>query len=178
MALIDELHRQSAYLSPASLLDLALDRSGYHAWLATQSDGRERLSHLATLRRLAERAGGDLDTWLAELQLGEEDATGPDDRERVLLTTIHRAKGGEWRVVFVAGLEDGLLPHHRALGTKSIAGTAVTDERRVAYVAVTRPRDRLYVTYCRIRRRDEQAEPRRPSRFLRGLPLDQIEPAA
>ncbi len=178
VAMIDELHRQSTRLSPASLLDLALDRSGYRSWLATQADGRDRLAHLANFRSLAARAGDDLDGWLTELQLGEADSANPDDTERVLLTTIHRSKGGEWRVVFVTGLEEGILPHHRALAVASIAGTTVADERRVAYVAVTRPRDRLYVTYCRTRRRGEQAEPRRPSRFLRGLPLDRIEPAA
>lgn len=178
VAVIEELHRQSAHLTPASLLDLALDRSGYGSWITTQADGRDRLSQLASLRRLAERVDGDLDTWLTELQLDEDAAVGPDDTERMLLTTIHRAKGGEWRIVFVTGLEEGLLPHHRALAVESVTVTTAADERRVAYVAVTRPRERLYLTCCRTRRRGERKEPRRPSRFLRGLPVDRIEPAA
>ena len=73
--------------------------------------------------------------------------------------------------VFVTGLEEGLLPHRRAVEADSVAPGAIEEEVRVAYVAVTRPRERLYLTCCRRRRRGEGTVPRRPSRFLRGLPL-------
>lgn len=176
VVLIADLQARAAVRSPAELLDLALDRSGYRAWLAGQPDGAARLGHLAELRALAVQAEGDLATWLAELQLGEEVASAPDDGRRVLLTTIHGAKGGEWRVVFVVGVEEGLLPHSRSLLAEAAA--AVEEELRVAYVAVTRPRERLYLTCCRTRRRGERSEPRHPSRFLRGLPLEPVERAA
>ena len=91
--------------------------------------------------------------------------------ERVLLTTIHGAKGGEWRVVFVVGVEEGILPHARSLIDQTVGSGGVEDELRVAYVAVTRPRERLYLTCCRQRRSEERHEIRFPSRFLRGPAL-------
>jgi DNA helicase-2/ATP-dependent DNA helicase PcrA len=178
VALIDELHARGAELTPALLLDAVVEVSGYRAWLEGQPDGAARLANLAALRDLAEHADGGLGAWLADLQLGEDVAAGLDETERVILTTIHGAKGGEWRVVFVVGLEEGLLPHARALLGEPRERDGIEAERRVAYVAVTRPREGLYLLCCRTRRRGEQAEPRRPSRFLRGLPLDRVELAA
>jgi DNA helicase-2/ATP-dependent DNA helicase PcrA len=178
VALIGELHARSEDWQPAPLLDQALERSGYRAWLAGQPDGAARLAHLAALRALAAHAEGGLGVWLADLQLGEDVAPGPGDAEGVVLTTIHGAKGGEWRVVFVAGLEEGLLPHARALLDDVPEGEGVEAERRVAYVAVTRPREGLYLLCCRTRRRGARTEPRRPSRFLRGLPLQRVDRAA
>ena len=95
----------------------------------------------------------------------EEDDTGG----RVQLTTIHRAKGAEWRTVFVTGWEEGLLPHYRALG--AVEPTALVGEHHVAFVAVTRPHERLYLTSCRQRatREGESPRPCAPSRFLAAM---------
>lgn len=170
--LVTELNVRSAELTPARLLDIALERSGYRAWLADQRDGSERLAHLAALRTLVAADRG-LGGWLMELRLDGDRPTA-DDEERVLLTTIHGAKGGEWRWVFVLGVEEGLLPHARALASDSGERDGVEAERRVAYVAVTRPREGLCLVYCRTRRRGDRLEPRRPSRFLQGLPLELV----
>ena len=75
-------------------------------------------------------------------------------------------------------VEEGLLPHPRALLLKETECTGIQEELRVAYVAVTRPRERLYLTCCRTRRLGERAESCRPSRFLRGLPAHLIQRAA
>jgi len=176
--LIADLHARSADLPPALLLDEALDRSGYRRWLEGQADGPEHLSHLATLRALAQQAETGLGPWLVDLQLGEDLPASSDDAGTVVLTTIHGAKGGEWRVVFVVGFEEGLLPHARALVGDASEPDGIDSERRVAYVAVTRPREGLYLLYCENRRWGERQEPRRPSRFLRGLPLERIERVA
>ena len=182
--LIGSLREQAFHLSPARLLDVMLDRTGYRAWVASRPDGPSRLRRLTDLRRLAERAGGSLADWLVELQLGEEATSPADGVDRVLLTTIHRAKGGEWSIVFVVGVEEGLLPHARAtagiseMGVEPIDQAGLDEELRVAYVAVTRPRERLYLTYCRQRRRGERIEPRASSRFLRGLPAELLARAA
>ncbi|HEX5501360.1 MAG TPA: 3'-5' exonuclease, partial [Thermomicrobiales bacterium] len=110
---------------------------------------------------------------------------GPAAPARVRLATIHAAKGGEWAAVFVVGVEEGLLPHRRALRDAGAAGatattetaTALAAERHLAYVAVSRPRTRLYLTHCarrvEARHPDDDAAPARPvrpSRFLLGLP--------
>jgi superfamily I DNA/RNA helicase len=87
----------------------------------------------------------------------------------VLLTTIHSAKGGEWRVVFVVGIEDGLLPHHRALEADRRSGCGLDEELRLLYVAVTRAQERLYLSYCRTRQIGARREKRHPSRFLSDL---------
>lgn len=170
VSLIEDLQRRSLGATPAQALDLAMELTGYRSWLTQQRDGPARLARLATLRALAEATACDLEGWLAELQLGEENGPAADDLERVLLTTIHGAKGGEWRVVFVVGVEEGLLPHSRSVARNTEDGARLEDELRVAYVAVTRPRERLYLTCARTRLRDTRRETRNPSRFLRGLP--------
>jgi DNA helicase II / ATP-dependent DNA helicase PcrA len=172
LLLRDALHREAAALRPAAALDLALDRSGYRAWLARQPDGAARLGHLATLRRLAERAEGDLAAWLAAVTLGDAEGAGEDGRVRLL--TIHAAKGSEWAAAFLVGWEEGLLPHRHALRGADVA--ALEDERKVAYVALTRPQQRLTVTCCR--RRGDGREARRPSRFLLELAGALVSPAA
>lgn len=174
IALIEALHAESACRSVPALLELTLDQTGYGAWLEHQADGPMRLAGVNRFRTLAARAEGDLGSWLAGLELGEEVGDGMDDGEYVVLSTIHRAKGGEWRVVFVVGMEEGLLPHARALSDQD----RIAEELRVAYVAMTRARERLYLTYCRTRHRDHRGEIRHPSRFLRGLRLEQSERAA
>jgi len=165
--LIQELHAAST-LRPAVVLDLILERTGLADWIAELPDGEVRLNRLEALRRLMERATDGLDVWLDDMAL-EKESEGPADADRVLLSTIHRAKGREWPVVFVIGLEEGLLPHVRALD----GGQAgIEEELRVAYVAMTRARERLYLTYCRRRQRGDLTELRQPSRFLTDLPAE------
>jgi DNA helicase-2/ATP-dependent DNA helicase PcrA len=178
LALIEGFHEESKRLDPAALLGLALERTGYRDWLASQADGSARCVHLAELRKLAEQADGDLGSWLAQLQLDDEDPAARGHGERVLLTTIHGAKGGEWRVVFVVGVEEGILPHARSLRDRTGESSGVEDELRVAYVAVTRPREKLYLTCCRQRRNGERHEVSYPSRFLHSLPVQRTDRAA
>lgn len=173
-SLIDDLHHQSERVGLALLLDAALDRSGYRDWLADQVDGAQRLEHLAELRRLLAAVDTDPADWLAEGGLSD-DADSADEADQVVLTTIHGAKGGEWRVVFVVGVEEGLLPHAHALAHPTDMNAALEEELRLAYVAVTRPRERLYLTCSRSRQRGDQRYRCQPSRFLRGLPLDSSE---
>jgi DNA helicase-2/ATP-dependent DNA helicase PcrA len=172
LSLVRDLHARAAD-RPADLLDLALEQSGYHAWLVDQPDGAARLGHLAALRALAVEARCDLTAWLAGLALDGVAPAGPE-RERVLLTTVHGSKGGEWSVVFVVGADEGLLP---LLRTGRETAADLEEERRVAFVAVTRPRSRLYLSYSRQRSRDGRLEPRRLSRFLRELPSGLLAPA-
>jgi DNA helicase-2/ATP-dependent DNA helicase PcrA len=181
--LIADLHKRRGTIPAPLLLDEVLERSRYRVWLASQPDGVTRLASLSMLRRLIEQVASDTseqepDAWLAELALGDvDDRDNSTDAQRVLLATIHRVKGDEARVVFVVGMEEGLLPHMRTLA-ESQDHVGVVTECQVAYVAVTRARERLYLTCCRSRRRGDWIEVRRPSRFLSGLPLTPIERAA
>src|SRR5262249_26768719 len=121
--LIRELHDRAEHQSPAKLLDLVLDRAGYRTWVSSKASGASDLQWLTDLRRLTERSDAALGDWLAELQLGEETAPDVDDAGRILLTTIHGAKGGEWAIVFVVGVEEGLLPHARSSATTTSAAS-------------------------------------------------------
>ncbi len=89
----------------------------------------------------------------------------------VTLMTIHSAKGLEFPVVFVAGMEEGLFPHHAKEGE----GDTLEEERRLAYVAITRAERRLYLTYASTRRMYGSTTANAPSRFLRELPEEHIE---
>ena len=112
---------------------------------------------------------------LALRQDGEEEA-GTD---RVTLTTVHGAKGLEWRHVFFIGLEEGLIPHARTLDERATditpdgdAATSLEEERRLFYVAVTRARDRLFMSRCKLRGMRGKLVQRTPSRFLAEIPPD------
>jgi DNA helicase-2/ATP-dependent DNA helicase PcrA len=175
---------------PARLVEAADERAEARAVAAEVGRlGRERgvpPADVAVLYR-TRRQGAALSAALAErglpcrvrahaAALAAEDPALAGGESGVLLATIHAAQGGEWPVVFVAGVEEGLLPHARALtGPAGVAPApspseeALAEELRVAFVAVTRPRALLYLTRCRARGSDSP-RPRRPSRFLRLLP--------
>ncbi len=115
-------------------------------------------------------------TLVRALLAGNVPLHGEGGRSAVRLSTIHQAKGAEWDVVFLAGCEEGLLPHEHA-----ISGDTHDDllaELRLAYVAVTRPRQRLYLTVCRHRQRGGMHVACRPSRFLTELPPGLLTPVA
>jgi DNA helicase-2/ATP-dependent DNA helicase PcrA len=133
VAFLEGLRAETAGADPATLLDVVLECTGYRTWLAGQADGPERLVHLASLRGLAARAGRGTAAWLAEVADDDDGDDATDDR-RVVLSTIHRSKGGEWRTVFVTGLEEGLLPHVRALDRGPAASPALADELKIAYL--------------------------------------------
>ncbi|MDO8613269.1 MAG: ATP-dependent helicase, partial [Dehalococcoidia bacterium] len=124
---------------------------------------------------LAERSEAqDLPEFLDEVSLATDLDTGSDPAG-LALSTIHAAKGLEWPVVFVAGLEEGLLPHARALDGLEGEGSPLVEELRLCYVAATRAVDRLYLTYASRRPGHGQALSATPSRFLRGIPGELIE---
>jgi len=93
---------------------------------------------------------------------------------------VHGSKGREWPVVFVAGWEEGLLPFN-ASPSRSAEEPADDEERRLAYVALSRSQVQVYLTWCRSRLRGGEGqepprEPRQPSRYLRGMPAQLIRP--
>jgi DNA helicase-2/ATP-dependent DNA helicase PcrA len=178
MATIYDLHDQAIRgASPVALLDRALDRSSYRAWLEHHSDGAARLRLLARLRALAHQVEVSLAEWLDGVALGEE--LGTADDEAIRLSSMHTAKGKEWRTTFVLGLEDGLVPHYRALALASTSPEtdALDEELRALYVALTRARERIFLSTCLQRTSGDRTEVRQPSRWLRALPPDLLAAA-
>jgi DNA helicase-2/ATP-dependent DNA helicase PcrA len=160
---------------PSRLIEAVLERSGYRAWLRRQDDGEQRVTNLLAFRALAERSeSANLGEFLDEVSLAAEVETGSGP-EGLCLSTIHAAKGLEWPVVFVAGLEEGLLPHARALNSEE---GAVEEELRLCYVAVTRAVDRLYLSYARRRPGRGRTFWSSPSRFLQHIPPECFEAPA
>jgi DNA helicase II / ATP-dependent DNA helicase PcrA len=152
---------------PAALIERVLDRSGYAAELEAERtiEAAGRLENLAELVGMA-HDHDDLDAFLEAMSLvSDADELGGDDT-KVVLMTLHTAKGLEFPVVFLIGLEDGVFPHLRSLGEPD----ELEEERRLCYVGITRARRRLYLTnaWCRTLWGSTQYNP--PSRFLAEIP--------
>ncbi len=111
--------------------------------------------------------------FLADMALGSRDdgQTQEERDDQVVLSTIHAAKGLEWEHVFVVGAEEELMPHQRTLEGDG----EIEEERRLAYVAVTRARKKLVVSWARARTRWGREVKRTRSRFLEGLPASAVE---
>ncbi|MBE6475602.1 MAG: ATP-dependent DNA helicase PcrA [Actinomyces succiniciruminis] len=190
-------HSRDAGDGVADILDAALDASGYLAELRASDDPQDasRVENLAELHAVASdfqaaNPDGTLADFLERVSLvADSDQLPPsadvadqaEDQEQaeaqareqgqVTLMTVHTAKGLEFPVVFVTGLEDGTFPHARSLADE----TELAEERRLAYVAVTRARERLYLTRAAVRSAWGTATAMPPSRFLDDVPEDTIE---
>ncbi|HTY88869.1 MAG TPA: ATP-dependent helicase [Candidatus Acidoferrum sp.] len=169
-ATISQLEDQTIRKSAAKMLRLVLD-AGYDDYLKETYDNYQR--RLDDLQELAEFAHqlGSLEEFLTQLALltnVEAEADPEDDSERIRLTTIHQAKGLEFDVVFVIMLCDGLFPSARSLQTDA----GEEEERRLFYVAITRAKNELYLSYPLVRSGfggSGEAFPE-PSRFLSEIP--------
>ena len=128
---------------------------------------------ITSLEAYQTRAGAEADliSWLNRLSLDAREEESVVSGARVPLMTLHAAKGLEFRVVFLVGLEEGLLPHAGMLGQPP----NLDEERRLAYVGFTRARDELVLTRAATRLRRGREVPRTPSRFLQDLPPDSVE---
>jgi DNA helicase-2/ATP-dependent DNA helicase PcrA len=170
--------RASLALPPAELAEKALEESGYRDFLVAdtspESEGRlENLLELIGQMREYQKETEEptLFGFLERITLAS-DVDGYDaEKGTVSLMTVHTAKGLEFDVVFVTGLEEGTFPHQRSMDDDG----AMEEERRLCYVAVTRARKRLHLCRARWRRLSGQTFGGIPSRFLRDLPPDGIE---
>jgi DNA helicase-2/ATP-dependent DNA helicase PcrA len=176
--LMARLRKEGAGLGPASLAEKILEESGYRDALATEAtmeaEGRiENLLEFVAQMREYEREAEEptLHGFLERIALAS-DVDGYDpDKGAISLMTVHTAKGLEFPVVYITGLEERIFPHARSVDDDS----AVEEERRLCYVAVTRARTRLHLSRVRRRRLSGQELPGVPSRFLRDLPADCID---
>jgi DNA helicase-2/ATP-dependent DNA helicase PcrA len=108
--------------------------------------------------------------WLNRISLITRDDGENDNEGKVNLSTIHAAKGLEFPVVFIAGAEKGIIPHEKSIGEEEDEAGSIEEERRLFYVAITRAREKLYITSCRQRRRLQTVSECSPSPFLEEIP--------
>ncbi|MQY16336.1 ATP-dependent DNA helicase UvrD1 [Streptomyces sp. RB5] len=170
---------------PATVLEAVLEQSGYLAELQASTDPQDetRVENLQELAAVAlefeqdrgEETPGTLADFLERVALVADSDQIPDDAEDgsgvITLMTLHTAKGLEFPVVFLTGLEDGVFPHLRALGNVK----ELEEERRLAYVGITRARERLYLTRSVMRSAWGQPQYNPPSRFLDEIPPSHLE---
>ena len=164
---------------PATVLQAVFEQSGYLAELQASSDPQDetRVENLAELESVAQEFStqnpeGTLSDFLERVSLVADSDEIPDsDGGVVTLMTLHTAKGLEFPVVFLTGMEDGVFPHMRSLGNPR----ELEEERRLAYVGITRARERLYVTRSVMRSAWGAPAFNPPSRFLEEIPAEVID---
>lgn len=156
---------------PAELLQLALERSGYIEELRDERsiEAEGRLENLAELIGSAEQYE-TCDEFLEQVSLVSP-TDELDDQSEVTLMTLHTAKGLEFPIVFVVGMEDGIFPSFMSLGDPD----QLEEERRLAYVGITRAEEQLYLTLAESRWIYGQQQYNTPSRFLREIPDELID---
>jgi DNA helicase-2/ATP-dependent DNA helicase PcrA len=195
VAMVEELLQMVAAGERADvILETVLDRSGYLASLEESDDPQDetRVENLAELVAVAREFSDDpvaapsadpadidagtvepgLRDFLERVALVADTDQIPDDEDGVVtLMTLHTAKGLEFPAVFLTGMEDGVFPHSRALGD----GTELEEERRLAYVGITRARTRLFISRAVVRSAWGAPSHNPGSRFLDELPVDLVD---
>jgi len=170
--LLDDLRAEAdAGAGPAALIDAVATRTGYVAELEAQ----DTLEAAGRLENIAELMGAavdydSLDEFLESVALVSDADEIEDDGSRVSLMTLHTAKGLEFPAVFLVGMEDGVFPHLRSLDDP----LALEEERRLAYVGITRARRHLYVTHAWSRTLWGSTSHAIPSRFLSEIPAELV----
>ena len=182
--LIRRLRARIGVLGLPELLDEVLEQSGYRAMLADGTEeGEERWANLLELREVTTRYDDlspedALDRLLEETALVADQDSYEGDTDAVTLITLHAAKGLEFPVVFIAGLEEGVFPTSRAVDAEREMPARLEpmeEERRLAYVGITRAKRRLYLTHASRRVFRGMGQLSIPSRFLVEIPADLME---
>lgn len=183
---IETMRAAAAGMTLSEIVEHAVEASGLKAHYATERDGRERIENLEELVNAAEsfvreaelqvageaesETGDALTSFLAHAALEAGETQAAEGRPALQLMTVHAAKGLEFHTVFVSGLEEGIFPHENSLSEYD----GVEEERRLAYVAITRARRRLYLTHAQSRMLHGQVRYNVPSRFFDEVPAAQV----
>ncbi|MBI2867484.1 MAG: UvrD-helicase domain-containing protein, partial [Chloroflexi bacterium] len=174
--LIQSLVEASTQKDCLELFDLAIEKTGYKEHvLNADEEGEEKWENVLELRTVASqfrdlppREG--LEAFLENVALVSDVDSYEARAEAITLITLHLAKGLEFPVVFIVGLEEGLLPHRRAIDDEHADPGELEEERRLLYVGMTRAKERLYLTRAFRRTALGYSGPSAPSRFLTDLP--------
>jgi DNA helicase-2/ATP-dependent DNA helicase PcrA len=175
--LIEELRLAEKSLDLGDLVDDIFHKTGYSDMLNTSNDAESesRMENIQELIGVATDYGlnaedNSLSAFLAEISLLSEIDNSKQNTSAVTMMTLHAAKGLEFPVVFLTGMEEGIFPHQRSLDAKD--KTQLEEERRLMYVGVTRAEDKLFMTHARRRRIFGQTDFCMPSRFLGEAPRE------
>lgn len=175
--LVQDFIRLRQELNVLELLDHIIERTEYEFYLRDGSDeGEDRWENVKELRNVAAQyaflpPGEGLSTFLEEVALVSDADEVDTSRDAVTLMTLHTAKGLEFKVVFIVGMEEGLFPHARSLDDPE----SLAEERRLAYVGITRAKERLYLVHTFRRQMWGRSELSEPSRFLYDIPPHLIQ---
>jgi DNA helicase-2/ATP-dependent DNA helicase PcrA len=174
---VSELHKLSTY-PVMEFVKQVIEKIGYVDYLVEsyESDSEERLENIEELVNAASEyddasPDGSLQGFLEEVALISDLDKWDDKTDTVTMMTLHAAKGLEFPIVFIAGLEEGLLPHSQSTDSDD----DVEEERRLCYVGITRAQKELFMLHTRYRAKYGQRSACVPSRFLSEIPEDVIE---
>ena len=184
VAFIDDLERESRDLAPAEQVRLAVERSALIAHYEREGVDRartraENLDELASAAEQfcdsfaehGEEGSDEVSSFLAHAALESGEKQVGEDDDSLHLMTLHSAKGLEFPVVFLTGLEEGLFPHQRSIEEPA----RLEEERRLCYVGMTRARQQLVLSYAEVRRLHGSERYSRASRFVREIPAELVE---
>jgi DNA helicase-2/ATP-dependent DNA helicase PcrA len=181
IANIEELVASRDSLPVVGLLDLLLSKTGYQEFLQDGTDeGEERWQNVMELRTVAENYADmpfseQLGRFLEDVALMSDVDTLKEEKDAVTLITLHAAKGLEFPVVFIVGMDEGILPHSRALEAEEAGrDDQMEEERRLAYVGITRAKQRLYMVYAFRRTLYGMTQTNGPSRFIAAVPAELV----
>jgi DNA helicase-2/ATP-dependent DNA helicase PcrA len=168
---------QVGELAPLYIMDRIIDETDYHSYIDDGTDeGNDRWENVMELRRLAaEYQDRTMSDFLEDIALVSDQDTIETSANVPTLLTLHAAKGLEFPVVFIVGLNEGTLPHSRSFDDPE----SIQEERRLLYVGITRAKDKLFLVYAQNRSAFGYSEPAEPSRFLVDIPdhlLDETSP--
>jgi DNA helicase-2/ATP-dependent DNA helicase PcrA len=182
VGLVERLRQETANLPLHEIVEHVIERSGLSAHYKAEKEGQERLENLAELINAAANFsaeagaayeavegavdGSALAGFLAHASLEAGDHQADAGSEAVQLMTVHAAKGLEFDAVFLSGLEEGLFPHENSI----LESDGLEEERRLMYVAMTRARQRLYISFTQSRMLHGQVRYNLRSRFLEEIP--------
>jgi len=174
--LIAALRQQAQFLAVTELTEEVLTRTGYKAELEAEDtvESRTRLENLQeflSVTKEYDRQQGEnatLEDFLASVSLVTDMDRHDPGADQVVLMTLHSAKGLEYPVVFLTGMEEGVFPHTRALYDQE----ELEEERRLAYVGITRAEEKLYLTHCWERTLFGRTNMNQKSRFLEEIPAE------
>ncbi len=175
--MLNDLIMEGQQLNLVKLMDTVLEKSGYRDTIRGEEDGEERWENIQELRTVAADyddlpPGEGLSPFLEKVSLVADTDEIESREDTVTLITLHQAKGLEFPIVFIVGLEEGLLPHRRSMEE---GGDELEEERRLCYVGVTRAERNVYLMHTVRRAIFGMSSESTPSRFLDDLPDHLIE---